>query len=278
MIPTVAQCEGCVHRYENNGLRMGSCVTCFSNGWESRPSQYEAQRITTSTTTGPTAIQVNPSCDPPHLVSVWSKGDPCASEIVEREPPQPDTKYKHTTAEMIDSLYRVLWSTSDLIRHGVLKRDANLSDRNAEKVEAWFGYLNAPANPNKLPETLNCYRFNDGKAARKAWEEETNKNIDFADWMYMEYKGKVEKTKEVIPQAGEQEVYQCACVEYEVDYMDKTLWCHSKKSGKLLCDCGRYVYTQQFCPSFEKGVLKGKWEISEDELQKAKEYKERHHV
>ena len=73
-------------------------------------------------------------------------------------------------------------------------------------------------------------------------------------------------------------VYDCAHSEYEVGYMDKTLWCNCRESGHRTCDCGIYTYTKQFCPFFQRGELKGKWEISEDELRDAEEYKSKHGI
>ena len=96
-IPTVMDCGGCIHYYENNGFRNGVCSGCFGGWPNGKPSAYEGQ------------------------VTTFSTG----------------TDSSQATAQA---------------------------------------------------EVLNCQRFNDGKSAMAAWNRETNRNIDFADWMYLEYK------------------------------------------------------------------------------------------
>jgi hypothetical protein len=51
------------------------------------------------------------------------------------------------------------------------------------------------------------------------------------------------------------------------------VWCRSPDHGGGTCDCGNYVFTQQFCPYFRRGKLRGKWEPGSLELECAEEYK-----
>lgn len=67
-------------------------------------------------------------------------------------------------------------------------------------------------------------------------------------------------------------VYECANYLYEYDDLGKYAWCRSSRSGKRECDCN-YIYAMQFCPFFEKGNLRGTWEISAAEKDFAEEFK-----
>ena len=74
-------------------------------------------------------------------------------------------------------------------------------------------------------------------------------------------------------------VYQCKHFEFDDDDPagcgESWCWCHSPKSGKNVCD-GRYIYSQKFCPFYEKGPFRGIWTIGEAELEEAEQFKQKY--
>ena len=110
------------------------------------------------------------------------------------------------------------------------------------------------------------------KAKKEA--EKKDKEKDERYKKYLELKAEFEdgKDSEVIDKPKKESVYVCKCAEYYYDDYVKFTVCHSKKSKIQICDC-KWIYAQQFCPFYEKGELRGKWVIGDEEKLAAEEFK-----
>ena len=69
-------------------------------------------------------------------------------------------------------------------------------------------------------------------------------------------------------------VYECKHYEFDYDDLGKYNWCHNDSISSYECivPC-RGFYSQQFCPGFKKGNLRGQWVISDWEKKEAADFK-----
>lgn len=67
-------------------------------------------------------------------------------------------------------------------------------------------------------------------------------------------------------------VYECAHYEYEYDGFDKYAWCHCQESCHRECPA-KQIYSMQFCPCYKQGNLRGKWVVSENEIEIAEDFR-----
>lgn len=81
-----------------------------------------------------------------------------------------------------------------------------------------------------------------------------------------------EKDSNVIDKPKKESVYACKHWEYEYDDFGKYSMCYNRNCKLQACDCKR-IYAQQFCPFYEKGELRGKWVIGDEDKQAADEFK-----
>ena len=70
-------------------------------------------------------------------------------------------------------------------------------------------------------------------------------------------------------------VYHCKWHEQVYDDLGKYSYCNSSKINCIECKF-KYVYAEQACPGFEKGILAGKWEISPSEKKELEDFKKQH--
>jgi len=108
------------------------------------------------------------------------------------------------------------------------------------------------------------------KAKEREKEEAAKKRYQLFLELKHEFEGKNDSN--IADKPKKESVYECAHFEYEYDDFGKYCWCHNEKSGTNECDCDR-IYAQQFCPFYKKGKLRGKWVISDEDINAAEEFK-----
>lgn len=107
---------------------------------------------------------------------------------------------------------------------------------------------------------------------RKAEKAKKERGKRYEKYLELKKEFEGENDSEVTSKPKKESVYVCKCAEsYYDDYVKCTV-CHSKNSKIQICDCKR-IYAQQFCPFYEKGELRGKWVISDEDKQAAEEFK-----
>lgn len=65
-------------------------------------------------------------------------------------------------------------------------------------------------------------------------------------------------------------VYECKY--HEPAQGEDWSFCHAPHSNSNTCECGKYLYTLQFCPFFKRGKLRGKWGITKFEIDDALDF------
>lgn len=116
---------------------------------------------------------------------------------------------------------------------------------------------------------------NEIRMAEELEEEEAKKK---RYQMFLELKEEFEgATKSPKKKPVKESVYLCKYWEYDDNDPSGCgeSWsrCHSEKSGRSECGCGR-TYAMQFCPFYEKGKLAGKWVIDDEDKEAAKKFRQ----
>lgn len=110
------------------------------------------------------------------------------------------------------------------------------------------------------------------RAKKEAEKKDIEKDERYKKYLELKKEFEGENDSEVTSKPKKESVYVCKCAEsYYDDYVKCTV-CHSKNSKIQICDCKR-IYAQQFCPFYEKGELRGKWVISDEDKSAAEEFK-----
>ena len=111
------------------------------------------------------------------------------------------------------------------------------------------------------------------KAKKEAEKKDNEKNERYQK--YLELKAEFEgKEGSKVSKPRKKSVYACKHWKYEYDDLGKYSLCYNRNCKSQVCDCKR-IYAQQVCPFYEKGELRGKWVISDEDKEAAEEFKKR---
>ena len=110
------------------------------------------------------------------------------------------------------------------------------------------------------------------KAKKEAEKKVREKDERYKKYLELKAEFEDEKDSKVIDKPKKESVYACKHWEYEYDDFGKYSLCYNRNCKLQTCDCKR-IYAQQFCPFYEKGELRGKWVISDEDKQAAEEFK-----
>lgn len=108
------------------------------------------------------------------------------------------------------------------------------------------------------------------RKAEKAKKEAKEKDERYKK--YLELKAEFEGSK--VSKPKKKSVYACKYFKYEYDDLGKYVLCYNRDCKFQVCDCKR-IYAQQVCPFYEKGELRGKWVISDEDIKAAEVFKKK---
>ena len=112
------------------------------------------------------------------------------------------------------------------------------------------------------------------KARKEAKKKAGEKDERYKKYLELKKEFEGEKDSNVTDKPKKKSVYACKYFENEYDDLGKYSLCYNRNCKLQTCDCHR-IYAQQFCPFYEKGELRGRWVISDEDKQAAEEFKKK---